>query len=103
MTQTDIDIAHAAMTAAEDDDAARLRFYERVADAELFILLAGDPDGDQVEPELFDISDQKFALIFDREERLAAKLRENLRRRKVQTREMRESGDTGLPKDGGDR
>ena len=38
-----------------------------------------------------------------REERLAAKLRENLRRRKVQTREMRESGDTGLPKDGGDR
>lgn len=71
MTQTDIDIAHAAMTASEDDDAARLRFYERVADAELFILLAGDPDGDQVEPELFEISDQKFALIFDREERLA--------------------------------
>ena len=38
-----------------------------------------------------------------REERLAAKLRENLRRRKAQTREMRESGDTGLSKDGGDR
>ena len=33
-----------------------------------------------------------------REERLAAKLRENLRRRKAQTREMRESGETGVPK-----
>ncbi|NNC51698.1 hypothetical protein [Qipengyuania gelatinilytica] len=38
-----------------------------------------------------------------REERLAAKLRENLRRRKAQTREMRESEDTGLSKDGSDR
>jgi hypothetical protein len=33
-----------------------------------------------------------------REERLAAKLRENLRRRKVQGREMRESADDGLSK-----
>ncbi|WP_324829020.1 hypothetical protein [Qipengyuania zhejiangensis] len=34
----------------------------------------------------------------NREERLAAKLRENLRRRKAQTREMRESEDQSLPK-----
>ncbi|MEL7199481.1 MAG: hypothetical protein AAGL10_14310 [Pseudomonadota bacterium] len=34
-----------------------------------------------------------------REERLAAKLRENLRRRKAQGREMKsESGDNGVPK-----
>ncbi len=34
-----------------------------------------------------------------REERLAAKLRENLRRRKAQTREMKtESGESGVPK-----
>ncbi|MBX7541441.1 hypothetical protein [Qipengyuania sphaerica] len=33
-----------------------------------------------------------------REERLAAKLRENLRRRKSQSREMRESGDDGVSK-----
>ena len=33
-----------------------------------------------------------------REERLAAKLRENLRRRKAQTREMRESGEDGVSK-----
>jgi hypothetical protein len=38
-----------------------------------------------------------------REERLAAKLRENLRRRKVQTRELRDSGEDGLSKDGPDR
>lgn len=71
MTETDIDKAHAIMSANADDDAARLRFYEHVADAELYVLLAGDPDGDEVEPELFDISDQKFVLVFDREERLA--------------------------------
>ena len=35
-----------------------------------------------------------------REERLAAKLRENLRRRKAQAREMGESGETGVSKDG---
>ena len=33
-----------------------------------------------------------------REERLAAKLRENLRRRKAQTREMRDSDGDALPK-----
>ena len=38
-----------------------------------------------------------------REERLAAKLRENLRRRKEQTREMRDSDADGLSKDGPDR
>ena len=38
-----------------------------------------------------------------REERLAAKLRENLRRRKAQTRELRDSGEDGLSKDGPDR
>lgn len=34
-----------------------------------------------------------------REERLAAKLRENLRRRKGQAREIRESDEQGLSKD----
>ncbi|MEM7690017.1 MAG: hypothetical protein AAF291_13435 [Pseudomonadota bacterium] len=33
-----------------------------------------------------------------KEERLAAKLRENLRRRKAQSREMRESDSSDLPK-----
>jgi hypothetical protein len=68
---TDLDTAHAAMDAAPDDDAQRLRFYERLADTELFLLLAEEPVGDQVSPEVFDIADGRFALVFDREERLA--------------------------------
>jgi len=72
MTETEIDKAHADMSANPEDDAARLRFYERIADSELYLLLAGEPDGDQVSPELFDVKDQKFALVFDREERLSS-------------------------------
>lgn len=68
---TDIDKAHAEMEARPDDDAARLQFFERVADSELFLLLSGDPVGDAITPEIFDIQDAKFALVFDREERLA--------------------------------
>ncbi|MFT4701512.1 MAG: hypothetical protein ACI9ND_000061 [Yoonia sp.] len=68
---TDLDTAHAAMNAAPDDDAQRLRFYERLADTELFLLLAEEPVGDQVSPEIFDIADGRFTLVFDREERLA--------------------------------
>lgn len=72
MTETEIDKAHADMSANPEDDAARLRFYERIADSELYLLLVGEPDGDQVSPELFDVKDQKFALVFDREERLSS-------------------------------
>ena len=68
---TDLDIAHAAMDAAPDDDAKRLQFYERLADTELFMLLAAEAADDKVTPELFEIEDQQYILIFDREERLA--------------------------------
>lgn len=68
---TDLDTAHAAMEAAPEDDAARLRFYERLADTELFMLLGEEAAGDQITPELFEIEDQHFTLVFDREERLA--------------------------------
>ena len=68
---TDLDLAHAAMEAAPDDDAARLRFYERLADTELFLLLGAEAADDQITPELFEIEDQRFALVFDREERLS--------------------------------
>ena len=43
------------------------------------------------------MSDEKDNNL-SREERLAAKLRENLRRRKAQSREMRESEPQDLPK-----
>ena len=68
---TDLDLAHAAMEAAPEDDAKRLQFYERLADTELFMLLGGEAEGDQITPELFDIEGQSFALVFDREARLA--------------------------------
>ena len=69
--ETSLDIAHAAMEAAPNDDAARLRFYERLADNELFLLLTKEADGDQINPEIFDLCDASFVLVFDRIERLA--------------------------------
>ena len=66
---TPLDEAHAAMMAAQDDDAARLRFYERVADVELFLLLEAEPDADRVTPKLLDGG---YVVVFDRAERLAA-------------------------------
>ncbi|CUH54350.1 SseB family protein [Shimia marina] len=68
---TPLDQAHAAMEAAPQDDAARLRFYERLADAELFLLLEKEPENDRIAPEIFDTSDARFVLVFDTEERLA--------------------------------
>ncbi len=68
---TDLDQAHAAMEANPEDDVARLRFYERLADTELFMLLGEEAAGDRITPELFEIEDQKFTLVFDREERLS--------------------------------
>ncbi|MEM1079758.1 MAG: SseB family protein [Pseudomonadota bacterium] len=65
-----LDHAHAEMEAAPDDGAARLRFYERLADAELFMLLAGEAEGDQVAPQLFPVEGDNYVLVFDREDRL---------------------------------
>ncbi|WP_291732500.1 SseB family protein [Leisingera sp. F5] len=69
--QTLLDLAHAAMETAPQDDAARLRFFERLSDAELFLMLAAEADGDQISPELFETPEGSFVLVFDREERLA--------------------------------
>lgn len=70
--QTDLDTAHAAMAAAPEDDPARLRFYEALADAELFLMLGAEPVGENILPALFDLEEGRFVLAFDREERLAA-------------------------------
>ncbi|RMA43753.1 SseB family protein [Rhodophyticola porphyridii] len=67
---TSLDQAHAAMEAAPGDDVARLRFYDRLASAELFLLLESEADGDRVTPQIFPVEGQSFALVFDREERL---------------------------------
>ncbi|MFT6675099.1 MAG: hypothetical protein ACJAVM_001288 [Sulfitobacter sp.] len=65
---TPLDQAHAAMTAAPEDDALRLRFYERIADVELFMLLEAEPDEDQINPVLLN---DEYVLVFDRSARLA--------------------------------
>jgi type III secretion system (T3SS) SseB-like protein len=69
--ETPLDIAHAAMEAAPQDDAARLRFYERIADSELFLMLTEEARGDNLSPETFDLDDGGFVVVFDREDRLA--------------------------------
>lgn len=70
MTETTpLDIAHAAMMADEGDDIARLRFYERMADVEMFLLLEDEPQEDRISPVLHD---DAYVLVFDRAERLAA-------------------------------
>lgn len=68
---TPLDTAHAVMDAAPDDAALRLRFFERLADSELFLLLQGEATGDSLSPEVFDVEDGKYVLVFDREERLS--------------------------------
>ena len=68
---TALDAAHAAMQADPQDDAARLRFFERLADSELFLMLTEEAQGENISPELFDVADGRFVLAFDLEERLA--------------------------------
>lgn len=67
---TPLDAAHTAMEAAPEDDAVRLRFYERFADGELFLLLDTEADGETVTPRVFDLEDGPVVLAFDREDRL---------------------------------
>ncbi|WP_299283662.1 SseB family protein [uncultured Tateyamaria sp.] len=72
MTDTPLDLAHATMQATPEDDTARLRFFERLGDAELFLLLEAEAEGDQITPQVFDPGSGAIVLAFDREERLAA-------------------------------
>ncbi len=69
--QTELDSALHQMNKLPEDDVARLKFYERLADTELFILLEEEPDGDNIKPETVEYADITFLLVFDREERLA--------------------------------
>ena len=72
MTETPIDRAHAGMQAAPENDALRLAYYERLVDAELFLLLESEAEDDAIAPRIFDTADGRFVLAFDREERLTA-------------------------------
>ncbi|WP_296762036.1 SseB family protein [Sediminimonas sp.] len=70
-SETPLDRAHAAMQAAPEDARARLRFYERVADSELVLLLSGEARGDTLDPETVEIDAATYVLAFDGEARLA--------------------------------
>lgn len=67
---TALDAAFAAMEAAPEDDAARLRFYNLFAATELYLLLDHAPEGDRITPRLFPVDPHPVVLVFDREERL---------------------------------
>lgn len=70
---TPYDRAHAAMEADPENEALRLAVYDRLADAELFLLLEHEPDEDNdIIPQVFETEDGDFVLAFDLEERLAA-------------------------------
>ncbi|SFP08166.1 SseB family protein [Tranquillimonas alkanivorans] len=71
MTETPLDRAHATMEAAPDDDAARLAFYDRLAEAELFLLLDEEPEGETLNPAVWPLESGPTVLAFDTEERLA--------------------------------
>jgi hypothetical protein len=67
-----LDMAHAAVSADPDNEQLRLRFYERLADGELVILLEREAQGETLDPKVFDLEGGPVVLVFDREERLAA-------------------------------
>lgn len=67
-----LDAAHAAVSADPENEALRLRFFERLADGELVILLEREAEGESLEPKVFDLEDGPVVLVFDREERLAS-------------------------------
>jgi hypothetical protein len=66
---TPLDQAHAAMEAGGEPEA--LAFWRAFADAELFLVLEQEAQGDTLEPRVFDLSMGSMLLAFDTEERLA--------------------------------
>lgn len=66
-----LDAAHAAVSADPENEGLRLRFFERLADGELVVLLEREAVGDRLEPKVFELEDGPVVLVFDREERLA--------------------------------
>ncbi|SIO55018.1 SseB protein N-terminal domain-containing protein [Rhodovulum sp. ES.010] len=69
---TPLDRAHAAMAAAPDDPAARLRYLGLLAASELVLLLDREAEEDRIVPAVFPLDEGRFVLAFDRETRLTA-------------------------------
>ncbi|MDD7971672.1 SseB family protein [Roseinatronobacter alkalisoli] len=71
MAETLLDQAYAASEAAPDDVAARLRYYSRLVEGELYLLLEAEADGDSITPKVFDLEDGPIVVAFDLEQRLS--------------------------------
>lgn len=69
---TSLDAAHAAMMAAPQDEAARLRYYARLADGMLYLMLEEEASAGNLRPVVVDLDDGAVVLAYDSEERLAA-------------------------------
>jgi hypothetical protein len=67
-----LDAAHAAVSSDPENEALRLRFFERLADGEMVLLLEREAVGESLEPRVFELEDGPVVLVFDREERLAS-------------------------------
>lgn len=72
MTETPLDRSHAAMEAAPDVETSRLRFFDALAGAELFLLLEAEAQEEAISPRTFLVDGTPYVLAFDTEERLAA-------------------------------
>lgn len=68
---TPLDRAAQAMAERPDAPAARLRFFERVLDAELHLLLEAEAGPEALRPVVYDLDAGRFAVAFDRADRLA--------------------------------
>ncbi|MEX1660364.1 SseB family protein [Thioclava sp. 15-R06ZXC-3] len=68
---TPYDRAHALMQAEPENEAKRLAVYDRLADAELFLLLEEEPEDENIKPQVFAADEGDFVLVFDTEERMA--------------------------------
>ena len=69
---TPLDQAYAHMAADDADDAARLTYYERLAEAELVCLTDGEAREGTITPKLFPLEDGPYVLAFDSDEKLSA-------------------------------
>ncbi len=69
---TPLDQAHERMTQDPENQALRLRFYQRLVECELFMLLEAEPADDRISPATFALDESNFVLVFDSEERLAS-------------------------------
>lgn len=70
MMETPLDIVHARMQAAPEDENARLAFYEVLAVAELFVALEDAPLADNISPATIEHEGVSYVLVFDTEDRL---------------------------------